>query len=243
MPRANRYVVAGCIYHLTHRCHDRKFLFRFAKDRNGYRRRLREAVLGTQICLLTYIITRNPVHLVVWTETPSQIAILMQEAAGQFARDYNRRRQRSGAFWEGRYHARMVDSGEYLWECLLYVELNMVRCGVVKHPAHWTWSGYGEWMGWRQRHRLWDVEKLLWLLRCRTVEEFRQHFNASLEEAIINHQLERQAKWTEAIAVGQRALVEAIEEPIRWRQRMSVAEQGESWVLSEEYGSFLASEK
>src|SRR3974390_140837 len=124
MPRPNRYVVPGCIYHLTHRCHDRKFLLRFAKDRNGYRRRLRQAVLSTQICLLSYIITSNHVHLVVWTEKPDQIASLMQEAAGQFARDYNRRQQRSGAFWEGRYHATMVDSGEYLWQGLLYVELN-----------------------------------------------------------------------------------------------------------------------
>ena len=85
--------------------------------------------------------------LVVWTETPDQIATLMQEAAGQFARGYNRRQQRSGAFWQGRYHATMVDSREYLWKCLLYVELNMVRRGVVRHPAEWAWSGYGEWSG------------------------------------------------------------------------------------------------
>jgi putative transposase len=82
MPRANRYLVPGCIYHLTHRCHDREFLFRFAKDRNGYHRRLRQAVLSTRVCLLTYIITSNHVHLVVWMENPGQIAILMQEAAG-----------------------------------------------------------------------------------------------------------------------------------------------------------------
>jgi hypothetical protein len=52
------------------------------------------------------------------------------------------RKGRSGAFWEGRYHATMVDSGEYLWECVIYVELNMVRCGVVDHPRQWNWSGY-----------------------------------------------------------------------------------------------------
>jgi REP element-mobilizing transposase RayT len=31
MPRANRYIHAGCAYHLTHRCHDRHFLLRFAR--------------------------------------------------------------------------------------------------------------------------------------------------------------------------------------------------------------------
>ncbi|MFO1498704.1 MAG: hypothetical protein U1G07_09975 [Verrucomicrobiota bacterium] len=30
MPRANRYFVPGKLYHLTHRCHNRRFLFKFA---------------------------------------------------------------------------------------------------------------------------------------------------------------------------------------------------------------------
>jgi putative transposase len=98
------------------------------------------------------------------------------------------------------------------WKCLLYVELNMVRCGVVQHPADWAWSGYGEWMNWRRRNRFLDIQKLLWLLRCSTVEEFRLHFNAALEHAILNHELERQAIWTEAIAIGERAFVETIEQ-------------------------------
>ncbi len=37
MPRANRYFVPGNLYHLTHRCHYREFLFRFARDRNACR--------------------------------------------------------------------------------------------------------------------------------------------------------------------------------------------------------------
>ena len=52
MPRANRYILAGCIYHLTHRCHDRSFLFRFAKDRTEYCRRLRLAVKEFGVSLL-----------------------------------------------------------------------------------------------------------------------------------------------------------------------------------------------
>ena len=45
--------------------------------------------------------------------------------------------------------------------------------------------------------------------------------NVALEQAILNDELERQAKWTQAIAVGERAFVEAIEAQInragRWR--------------------------
>ena len=104
-PRANRYVLPGFIYHLTHRCHDSKFLLKFARDRNNYRGRLRQALARCQVSLLTYNITSNHVHLVVWSEDPGEVARLMQRAAGELARDHNRRKDRSGAFWEGRYQA------------------------------------------------------------------------------------------------------------------------------------------
>ena len=118
MPRANRYILPGYIYHLTHRCHDRQFLLKFAKDRNGYRRRLRQAVQKHELSLLSYNLTSNHVHLIAFSDFVEQIARVMQSAAGEFARDYNRRKKRTGAFWEGRYHATIVDSGQYLWECL-----------------------------------------------------------------------------------------------------------------------------
>ena len=238
MPRANRYILPGRIYHLTHRCHDRQFLLRFAKDRDGYRHRLREALRSVNASLLTYNITSNHVHLLTYADATEQIAELMQQVAGEFARDYNRRKQRSGAFWEGRYHATMVGSGEYLWECLRYVELNMVRCGVVKHPADWAWSGYGELMGWRKRNRLLDEEKLLWLLRCEDTAAFRKQFNWWLEDAMINDRLRREAKWSQSIAVGDRAYLETIDQQIRGRQQLQVEEQGGSWILQECYGAF-----
>jgi putative transposase len=98
MPRANRYNLAGQVCHLTHRCHDRQFLLRFAKDRDGYRRRLWEAVRSVKASLLTCNITSHHVHLLTYADNPEQVAVLMQQAAGEFAREYNRRKGRSGAF-------------------------------------------------------------------------------------------------------------------------------------------------
>ena len=82
MPRANRYILPGYIYHLTHRCHDRKFLLKFVKDRDGYRRRLREAVRKHGLSLLSYNITSNHVHLMAFSDYVEQIAQVMQSAAG-----------------------------------------------------------------------------------------------------------------------------------------------------------------
>ena len=242
MPRANRYIVPGNIYHLTHRCHDRKFLLKFARDRDGYRRRLRQAALEFEVSLLTYNLTCNHVHLLVYADDARQIAGLMQRAAGESARDYNRRKERSGGFWEGRYHATMVDSGEYLWQCIKYIELNMVRCAVVPHPCDWSWSGYHELMGSRKRNRLLDVRKLLSLVRANDVAEFRVHLNAALREAIAKDELKREAKWTEALAVGSRTFVEAVAQKVRHRRNLECQDAGAAWVLREEYGALFQDE-
>jgi putative transposase len=86
---------------------------------------------------------------------------LMQTVAGEFAQFFNRRKGRSGGFWEDRFHSTMIDEGQHLWNCTKYVDLNMVRAGAVKHPSEWRWDGYSELMGLRQRYRLLDMEKLL----------------------------------------------------------------------------------
>jgi len=57
MPRANRNILPGYLYHLTRRCHNRSFLLRFALDRNAYYQRLRIAARQFQISILNYSIT------------------------------------------------------------------------------------------------------------------------------------------------------------------------------------------
>ena len=58
------------------------------------------------------------------------------------AQEYNQRKARHGAFWEDRYHATAVEVDEHLHRCLVYIDLNMVRAGVVTHPSNWAHSGY-----------------------------------------------------------------------------------------------------
>ena len=151
MPRANRYILPEYVYHLTHRCHNRKFLLRCRLDRIEYCSRLRDSVRKHRISLFDFCVTCNHVHLVGMCKRPSDLSRFMQQLEGGFADYYNRRKRRSGAFWGGRFHCTMIDGGDHLWNCLNYIGLNMVRAGVVRHPAEWAWCGYHELVGKRRR--------------------------------------------------------------------------------------------
>ena len=75
---------------------------------------------------------------------PNIIADSMQLIAGRTAQEYNQRKDRQGAFWEDRYHATAIETDEHLHRCLICIDLNMVRAGVVSHPVEWAHSGYSE---------------------------------------------------------------------------------------------------
>src|SRR5262245_27029141 len=141
MPRANRHYVLGQVWHITHRCHDRSFLLRFARDRRCYLGWLREARTRYGLCVLNYVVTSNHVHLLVKDIGKEVLARSIQLTAGRTARQYNRRKHRQGAFWDDRYHATAVEADEHLHRCLVYIDLNMVRAGVVRHPTEWVHCG------------------------------------------------------------------------------------------------------
>jgi len=210
MPRADRYMLGGYTYHLTHRCHNRAFLLRFAKDRDAYREWLRVGVNRYRVPVFAYAITSNHVHLVVHVRDRDAVGRLMDLAAGATARQYNRRKRRSGAFWEGKYHATAVESGVHLWRCLRYVDLNMVRVGRVSHPVEWRWCGYDELMGQRERYRILDIDALLQHLDVAAFSSFRESYTADIEREIAARTVTRETAWTEGLAVGSRPFVERV---------------------------------
>ena len=210
VPRANRYFIPGQIWHITHRCHKREFLLKFAKDRRRWLQWLFEAKKRYKLRILSYTLTSNHIHLLVMDGLRrSNIPNSMDLVSGRVAQDYNRRKNRSGAFWQDRYHATAVESGEHLRNCLVYIDLNMVRAGVVGHPREWPHCGYNEICSTRHRYRLIDWPSLLKAVGLREREELRGSYPAWVDERLKKWGLERDERWTESVAVGSKKFVEA----------------------------------
>ena len=148
----------------------------------------------------------------------------MQRVEGEFAQTYNLAKGRGGAYWEDRYHATMIDAEGYLWNCMKYIDLNMVRAGVVKHPSEWAWTGFCELVGSKNRYRLVDLSRLLDLLGGWPRDRFRIAYRDAIEEAISRRDLQREATWSECIAVGGEAFIERVGRRIRNRMQIEIEE-------------------
>lgn len=139
--------------------------------------------------------------------------------------------------WEHPYHCTIVETGRHLLNCLCYVDLNMVRAGVVEHPRDWQWCGHDELTGRRKRYRILDVGHLLGRLEMRTAQEFRAQYEALLEERLREGRLSREACWTESLAVGSRPFVEGLKGQFTRRRSLvtdeSACSLGSTWTIRE----------
>ena len=65
----------------------------------------------------------------------------------RFTQWFNRAHSRSGRLWEDRFKSVIVEDGEAAKTISAYIDLNPVRAGMVKDPADYRWSSYGEAIG------------------------------------------------------------------------------------------------
>jgi len=213
MPRANRHYIPGYVWHITHRCHKKEFLLKFARDRRRWVQWLFEAKKRYGLSVLNYIITSNHVHILVSDDGDRDvIPNSIQLIAGRTGQEFNQRKQRKGAFWEDRYHATAIECDEHLIRCMLCIDMNMVRAGVVKHPRQWPFCGYNEISRPRQRYAIIDRRKLIELLRMNDLKGFQNTYNHWVDELLRGGIQTREGKWSEAIAVGSKEFVDATAE-------------------------------
>lgn len=231
-------MVEGYTYHLTHRCHDRRFLLKFRKERDAYREWLRIGVKRHGVSVYGYCVTSNHVHVVVHVDDREAVARMMQLPSGVVARSLNRRKNHGNSVWEHPYQCTMIQNGVHLLRCLRYVDLNMVRAGKVRHPGEWRWCGHDELTGHRQRYRILDLDRLVQHLELPDVEcLFRVH-KEGIEELIRREDMKRQAHWTEALAIGDQEFITAAESLHRQRRRFArypIGTEGktETWAVRE----------
>jgi putative transposase len=243
MPRSARIFLPGHIYHLTHRCHNGSFFLRFNASRIEYRNRLWQAMRRFNISLLNYCITSNHVHLLLIVLKSIRISLFMRHLEGEFASQYNRRRNRRGAFWCERYHATLIEDGRHLWNCMHYIDLNMVRAGVVDHPKNWPWCGYQEIASLRQRYRIVDLPQLMELREMDDLNYFSGRYEAELNEMLNKTKGVREPHWTESIAVGSEAFVNRIAALSKNRRKLVIEEWADAaWCVrdpSAQYNSII----
>lgn len=84
----------------------------------------------------------NHIHLLATPERADTASRVMQYVGGLTVRYFNRRYNRTGTLFEGRFNSCPVQQEGYFLVCQRYIELNPVQANMVKDPADYVWSSY-----------------------------------------------------------------------------------------------------
>jgi putative transposase len=143
MPRNARVIISGYPHHIIQRGHNREAVFASDDDYLYYLANLLEWKENFGCKVYAYCLMPNHVHLIVDPGPDERsVSLLMKRVAGRQTRYRNKREQRTGTLWEGRFKSSPISTNDYLMACCRYVELNPVRAGMVTGPDGYRWSSY-----------------------------------------------------------------------------------------------------
>ena len=142
MPRQARLIVPDVALHVVQRGHNRQTCFRQDVDHAVYLKWLAKLLAPTGCRLHAYCLMSNHVHLLITPSGMHSCASLMRRIGQRYAQYFNRRYERTGALWEGRFRSCLVDSPRYVLACHRYIELNPVRAGMVASASGYRWSSH-----------------------------------------------------------------------------------------------------
>ncbi len=163
MARLPRLSIAGCPHHIIQRGNNRQAVFSQPSDRETFLTILGEQARPRGIALHAYVLMDNHFHLLATPQAADAIPQWMQAVGRQYVRYYNQRLGRSGTLWEGRYRSNVIQPERYLLACMVYLDLNPVRAGLVVAPADYAWSSHAHYIGVRANPLL-TPHPLYWAL-------------------------------------------------------------------------------
>src|SRR3972149_3339589 len=169
MARPLRIQYSGAVYHVTCRGNERKEIFKDDRDRKTFLEILAKSSNIYNIKIFSYILMENHFHLLI--ETPlGNLGEFMRHFNITYTGYYNRRHNRVGHLYQGRYKSILVDKESYLSVLSRYIHLNPVRIKAmerktdeekIQHLRNYRWSSLPSYINKGEREQFVDYAIVL----------------------------------------------------------------------------------
>jgi putative transposase len=188
MPRQPRLILPEVAAHIVQRGNNRGACFRHRSDYLVYLLHLRELANKLGCAVHAYCLMTNHVHLLMTPSTAQACTDLMRDLGQRYVQYFNRRYERTGTLWEGRFRSCIAQSAAYVLACYRYIELNPVRAGMVREPQDYEWSSHAVNVGLREDPFITPHAEFLALSNdaCRPFAAYAGCFAEHLAPSLIN---------------------------------------------------------
>jgi len=219
MARPLRVEYEGALYHVMSRGIERRNIVADDRDRWRWLEWLERTVETYSWHLHSFVLMDNHHHLFLGTPR-ANLSAGMQHFNGSYTSYFNRRHDRAGHLFQGRFKAELVEDEGYFRELSRYIHLNPVRANMVDRPERFRWSSYP---GYHRADRTLSWMTYDSVLRefCRHRTEARKRYRQFVGNGISDPPA---APWAEAahgFIVGSQEFIKQIGELLQDRQEDS----------------------
>ena len=162
MSNGRRLFVPGVSLHVRQRGNNRCAIFGDDDDYETFLVMLQSAASKFHVEVHGYALMTTHTHLLLTPATEEGTPKAMQQLGVRYVMYFNRRYERVGTLWTGRYRAKGIDDRHYWMTCLRYIEMNPVRAKLVVQPDQYRWSSHrshalGDAHNWLASHPVLDA--------------------------------------------------------------------------------------
>lgn len=148
MPRRKITFEPGHYYHVYNRGNDRRAVFFERENYLYFLRLVRRHLMENDLDVLAYCLMPNHYHFLVHCKR-GNMTEGMQLLGLSYTKAMNKRYNRVGSLFQGRFQAKWIDNDSYLHHLVQYIHLNPVKAELVANPEDWEFSSYHEYAGLR----------------------------------------------------------------------------------------------
>ncbi|MBN2001139.1 transposase [candidate division KSB1 bacterium] len=131
------------------------------------------------ITVVAYCLMPNHYHFLLRQNGGKSISLFIQCLFDAYVQYFNKRNNRRGPLFIGRFDASLVDTNEYMMHVCRYIHINPVIADLVTKAEDWPFSNYLEWLGRRDGHL---VDRDFITQYFQTPEQYRDFVQSYLGE-------------------------------------------------------------
>lgn len=220
MPRQARKRSNIGLYHVMLRGINRNIIFHDDMDLRKMLKILKEVSSPTErnnemvpegCAIHAYCLMNNHIHLLI-EERNEAIDRTMKRIGVAYVSYYNKKYERIGPLFQGRFRSEPVDDAAYYIKLLAYIHLNPVKAGIVSSPSDYRWCSWKEYISPDSVRGL-EICDITFPFQGLTIDELRQTLahNNELKTYIPFAGESRRLTDQEAIAMANELMPEGVE--------------------------------
>jgi len=143
MPRFARKNLEGIEYiHITTHGIAEEFIYEKTNEKKEIRKLILENQEKFNINVIAHCIMDNHLHLIIKFKETKDLSNYMHQINTSYAIYYNKRHNRQGYVYKGRFHSQIIKNENHLRNAIIYIHNNPVKAGICNKADEYEFNSY-----------------------------------------------------------------------------------------------------